>query len=83
MVEQLTPDLLIEAAQQEVSAAELLTAQVYGIPLKDYLKYRPHGLSPKQARELLQAGVKPEDYAKGAEQGLTYSEILEVFRRKG
>jgi hypothetical protein len=40
MVEQLTPDLLIEAARQEVPAAELLTAQVYGIPLKDYLKYR-------------------------------------------
>jgi hypothetical protein len=40
MVEQLDPDLLIEAARQEVSAAELLTAQVYGIPLKDYLKYR-------------------------------------------
>jgi hypothetical protein len=26
--------------------------------------------------------VKPEDYAKGVEQGLTYPEILEVFRRK-
>jgi hypothetical protein len=25
--------------------------------------------------------VKPEDYAKGVEQGLTYSEILEVFGR--
>jgi serine/threonine protein kinase len=81
MVKQLNPDLLIEAAQQEVPAAELLTAQVYGIPLKDYLNYRRHGLSPKQARELLQAGVKPEDYAKGAEQGLTYSEILNVARR--
>jgi len=82
MVKQLDPDLLIEAARQEVSAAALLTAQVYGIPLKDYLNYRRHGLSPKQAEELLQAGVKPEDYAKGVEQGLTYSEILEVFRRK-
>jgi len=83
MVEQLTPDLLIEAAQQEVSAAELLTAQVYGVPLKDYLlNYRPHGFSPQQARELLQAGVKPEDFAEDAEQGLTYSEIFEVFRRK-
>jgi len=81
MVEQLTPDLLIEAAQQEVSAAELFKAQVYGVPLKDYLKYRPHGLSPQQARELLQAGVKPEDYVKGVEQGLTYSEILDVFGR--
>jgi len=81
MVEQLTPDLLIEAAQQEVSAAELLTAQVYGVPLKDYLKYRLHSLSLRQARELLQAGAKPEDFAKGAEQGLTYAEILEVFRR--
>jgi hypothetical protein len=76
MVEQLDPDLLIEAAQQEMSAAELLTAQVYGIPLKDYLKYRPHGLSQRQARELFQAGVKPEDYVKGVEQGLTYPEIL-------
>jgi len=82
MVEQLTPDLLIQAAQQEVSAAELLKAQVYGVPLKDYLlKYRPHGFSPQQARELLQAGVKPEDFAEDAEQGLTYAEILEVFRR--
>jgi len=81
MVKQLNPDLLIEAARQEVSAAELLTAQVYGIPLKDYLNYRRHGLSPKQAGDLLQAGAKPEDYAKGAEQGLTYPEILEVFRR--
>jgi len=82
MVEQLTPDLLIEAARQEVPAAELLTAQVYEIPLKDYLKYRRHGLSPKQTRKLLQAGVKSEDYAKGAEQGLTYSEILKVFRQE-
>jgi hypothetical protein len=81
MVEQLTPDLLIEAAQQEVSAAELLKPQVYGVPLKDYLKYRPHGLSLEQARELIQAGVKPEDFAENAEQGLTYAEILEVFRR--
>jgi len=81
MVEQLIPDLLIEAAQQEVSAAELLKAQVYGVPLKDYLKYRPHGLSLQQARELFQAGVKPEDYVKGVEQGLTYSEILDVFGR--
>jgi len=81
MVEQLTPDFLIEAAQQEVSAAELFKAQVHGVPLKDYLKYRPHGLSPQQARELLQAGVKPEDYVKGVEQGLTYSEILDVFGR--
>jgi hypothetical protein len=81
MVEQLTPDLLIEAAQQEVSAAELLTAQVYGIPLKDYLNYHRHGLSPKQARDLLQSGAKPEDYAKGVEQGLTYSEILNIARR--
>jgi len=80
MVEQLTPDLLIEAARQEVPAAELLTAQVYGVPLKDYLKYRPHGFSPQQTRELLQAGAKPEDFAKDAEQGLTYAEILEVFR---
>ena len=76
MVKQLDPDLLIEAAQQEMSAAELLKAQVYGIPLKDYLKYRPHGLSLRQARELFQAGVKPEDYVKGVEQGLTYPEIL-------
>jgi serine/threonine protein kinase len=82
MVKQLDPDLLIEAARQEVSAAELLTTQVYGIPLKDYLNYRRHGLSPKQARDLLQAGAKPEDYARGAEEGLTYAEILEVFRRK-
>jgi serine/threonine protein kinase len=82
MVKQLDPDLLIEAARQEVPAAELLTAQVYGIPLKDYLKYRPHGFSPKQARELFQAGAKPEDFAKDAEQGLTYAEIVEVFRRK-
>jgi len=82
MVKQLDPDLLIEAARQEVPATELLKAQVYGIPLKDYLNYRRHGLSPKQARELLQAGVKPEDYAKGVEEGLTYSEILEVFQRK-
>jgi serine/threonine protein kinase len=82
MVEQLTPDLLIEAAQQEVSAAELLKAQVYGVPLMDYLKYRRYGLSLMQASKLFQAGAKPEDYAKGAEQGLTYSEILEVFRRK-
>jgi hypothetical protein len=81
MVEQLDPDLLIEAAQQEVSAAELLKPQVYGVPLKDYLKYRPHGLSLEQARELIQAGVKPEDFAENAEQGLTYAEILEVFRR--
>jgi serine/threonine protein kinase len=81
MVEQLTPDLLIEAAQQEVPAAELLTAQVYGIPLKDYLNYHRHGLSPKQARDLLQSGAKPEDYAKGVEQGLTYSEILNIARR--
>jgi hypothetical protein len=79
--EQLTPDLLIEAARQEVSAAELLKPQGYGVPLKDYLKYRPHGLSLEQARELIQAGVKPEDFAKDAEQGLTYAEILEVFRR--
>jgi serine/threonine protein kinase len=82
MVKQLDPDLLIEAARQEVPAAELLTAQVYGIPLKDYLNYRRHGLSPKQTRDLLQAGAKPEDYARGVEQGLTYAEILEVFRRK-
>jgi serine/threonine protein kinase len=81
MVEQLTPALLIEAAQQEVPAAELLTAQVYGIPLKDYLNYHRHGLSPKQARDLLQSGAKPEDYAKGVEQGLTYSEILNIARR--
>ena len=67
MVEQLTPDLLIEAAQQEVPAAELLKSQVYGIPLMDYLKYRSRGLSLKQARELFQAGVKPEDFVKGAE----------------
>jgi len=65
--EQLIPDLLIEAARQEVPAAELLTAQVYGIPLMDYLKYRSHGLSLKQAREHFQAGVKPEDFVKGAE----------------
>jgi serine/threonine protein kinase len=82
MVKQLNPDLLIEAAQQEVPAAELLTAQVYGIPLKDYLNYSRHGLSPKQARDLFQAGAKPEDYAKGAEQGLTYPEILAVFQSK-
>jgi serine/threonine protein kinase len=82
MVKQLDPDLLIEAAQQEVPAAELLTVQVYGIPLKDYLNYRRHGLSPKQVRDLFQAGAKPEDYAKGAEEGLTYPEILEVFRGK-
>ena len=64
---QLTPELLIEAAQQEVPAAELITAQVYGIPPKDYLKYRSRGLSLEQARELFQAGVKPEDFVKGAE----------------
>jgi len=81
MVEQLDPDLLIEAAQQEVSAAELLKAQVYGVPLKDYLKYRPHGLSLEEARELIQAGVKPEDFPKDAEQGLTYAEILNIARR--
>jgi serine/threonine protein kinase len=89
MVEQLTPDLLIEAAQQEVPAGELLTAQVYGIPLRDYLKYRQedylkyrqYGLSSEQGRKLLLSGVKPEDYAKGVEQGLTYSEILDVFGR--
>jgi len=81
VLKQLTPHLLIEAAQQEVSAAELLTAQVYGVPPKDYLKYRRHGLSPKQARDILQAGAKPEDFAEDAEQGLTYAEILEVFRR--
>ena len=81
MVEQLTPDLLIEAAQQEVSAAEFLTAQVYGVPPKDYLKYRLHGLSLRQARELFQAGVKAEDYVEGVEQGLTYSEILNIARR--
>lgn len=89
MVEQLTPDLLIEAAQQEVPAAELLAAQVYGIPLRDYLKYRQedylkyrqYGLSSEQGRKLLLSGVKPEDYAKGVEQGLTYSEILNVFGR--
>jgi hypothetical protein len=83
MVEQLTPDLLIEAARQEVPAAELLKAQVYGIPLKDYLKlkYRLHGLSLMGASKLFQAGVKPEDYVKGVEQGLTYSEILDVFGR--
>jgi serine/threonine protein kinase len=89
MVEQLAPNLLIEAARQEVPAAELLTAQVYGIPLRDYLKYRQedylkyrqYGLSSEQGRKLLLSGVKPEDYAKGVEQGLTYSEILEVFGR--
>jgi len=81
MVEQLTPDLLIDAAQQEVSAAEFLTAQVYGVPPKDYLKYRLHGLSLRQARELFQAGVKAEDYVEGVEQGLTYSEILNIARR--
>jgi len=81
MVEQLTPDLLMEAAQQEVSAAELLKAQVYGVPLKDYLKYRRHGLSLMQASKLFQAGAKLEDFAKDAEQGLNYAEILEVFRR--
>ncbi len=89
MVEQLTPDLLIEAAQQEVSAAELLKAQVYGIPLRDYLKYRQedylkyrqYGLSSEQGRKLLLSGVKPEDYAKGVEQGLTYSKILDFFGR--
>ncbi len=89
MVEQLTPDLLIEAARQEVPAAELLKAQVYGIPLKDYLKYRQedylkyrqYGLSSEQGRKLLLFGVKPEDYAKGVEQGLAYSEILDVFGR--
>ena len=79
MMEQLDPDLLIEAAQQEVSAAELLKAQVYGVPPKDYLKYRRHGLSLMQASELFQAGAKSEDYVKGVEQGLTYPEILEVF----
>jgi hypothetical protein len=67
VLQQLTPELLIEAAQQEVPAAELLTAQVYGIPLKDYLKYRSHGLSLQKAREYFQAGVKPEDFVKGAE----------------
>ena len=67
VLEHLTPDLLIEAAQQEVPAAELLKSQVYGIPLMDYLKYRSRGLSLKQARELFQAGVKPEDFVKGAE----------------
>jgi hypothetical protein len=36
---------------------------------------------PEQAEELLQAGVKSEDYAKGVEQGLTYPEILEISRR--
>jgi len=89
MVEQLAPDLLIEAARQEVPAAELLTAQVYGIPLRDYLKYRQedylkyrqYGLSSEQGRKLLLFGVKPEDYAKGVEQGLAYSEILDVFGR--
>jgi len=79
MVKQLDPDLLIEAARQEVSAAELLTAQVYGISLRDYLNYRRHGLSPTQARDLFQAGAKPEDYARRVEQGLTYLEILAVF----
>jgi hypothetical protein len=89
MVEQLTPDLLIEAAQQEVPAAELLTAQAYGIPLRDYLKYcqqdylkyRQYGLSSEQGRKLLLSRVKPEDYAKGVEQGLTYSDILDFFGR--
>ena len=81
MVEQLTPDLLIEAARQEVSAAELLKAQVYKVPPKDYLKYRRHGLSLMQVGELFQAGVKPEDYVEGMEQGLTYPEILDVARR--
>ena len=79
MMEQLDPDILIEAAQQEVSAAELLKAQVYGVPPKDYLNYRRHGLSLMQASELFQAGAKSEDYVKGVEQGLTYAEILEVF----
>jgi hypothetical protein len=79
MMEQLDPDILIEAAQQEVSAAELLKAQVYGVPPKDYLKYRWYGLSLMQASKLFQAGAKSEDYVKGVEQGLTYSEILEVF----
>jgi hypothetical protein len=81
MVNQLDPDLLIEAARQEVPAAELLTAQVYGIPFKDYLNYRRHGLSLRQARELFQAGVKAEDYVEGVEQGLAYAEILNIARR--
>jgi serine/threonine protein kinase len=89
MVEQLAPNLLIEAARQEVPAAELLTAQVYGIPLRDYLKYRQedylkyrqYGLSSEQGRKLLLSGVKSEDYAKGVEQGLTYSDILDFFGR--
>jgi hypothetical protein len=52
------------------------------VNLSEYLHFRKYGLTPEQAEELLQAGVKSKDYAKGAEQGLTSSEILEVFRGK-
>jgi len=52
------------------------------VDLGEYLHFRRYGVTPEQAEELLGAGVRSEDYAKGVEEGLTYSEILEVFRRK-
>jgi hypothetical protein len=71
-----------KGAEEGLTYAEILEVFRRKVDLGEYLHFRRYGVTPEQAEELLQAGAKSEDYAKGAEQGLTYPEILAVFRDK-